>query len=335
MGTHVKQTEPYSLWQNVAEGGIRKVKRGSGRKMVKRKSPGKLWDHCLELEGYVRSNTAIDSYELQGQVPETIVSGQTADISPFAEFGWYEWVKWWEVTADFPEPKEIYGRWLGPALDVGPAMCSKILKSNGQVIYSSSYRAVTEAEMLNDDEKKERELFDKAIKEKIGPAVTLDDLKEIDPDAVTLQFKLYQDDTEGTNAHIPDIDDVTPEQHDNYVGAEVNLQYGSKVQAGRVKRRARDAEGGLHGTANINPILDTRTYEVEFQDGSAAEYSANVIAENMFAQCDPERNQFRLLDELVDYKSDSNAVQFADRFVTVNGQQYHRKSTAWWSLVEG
>ena len=31
--------------------------------------------------------------------------------------------------------------------------------------------------------------------------------KEYDPDAVTPQFELYQDDTEGTNAHhIPDID---------------------------------------------------------------------------------------------------------------------------------
>jgi hypothetical protein len=63
--------------------------------------------------------------------------------------------------------------------------------------------------------------------------------------------ELYQDDTGGMHAHIPDIND---EQHDNYVGVEVNLQYGGKVQAGRIKRRARDAEGKLHGSANINPI---------------------------------------------------------------------------------
>ena len=48
---HVKQTEPYSPWQNVAEGAIREVKRGAGRKMAKMASPAKLWDHCLELEG--------------------------------------------------------------------------------------------------------------------------------------------------------------------------------------------------------------------------------------------------------------------------------------------
>ena len=45
------------------------------------------------------------------------------------------------------------------------------------------------------------------------------------------------------------------------------------------------------GTSNSNPILDTRQYQVEFPDGDVAEYSGDLIAENMFAQCDPEGNQ--------------------------------------------
>jgi hypothetical protein len=36
-------------------------------------------------------------------------------------------------------------------------------------------------------------------------------------------YELYDDDVEGTkHEHVPDIDDVTPEDQDNYVGAEVN-----------------------------------------------------------------------------------------------------------------
>ena len=31
---HIRQTEPYSPWQNDAEGAIRELRRGSGRKMV-------------------------------------------------------------------------------------------------------------------------------------------------------------------------------------------------------------------------------------------------------------------------------------------------------------
>ena len=44
---------------------------------------------CLELEALIRSNTALDIYELRGQVPETVVSGETSDISPFVELAWY------------------------------------------------------------------------------------------------------------------------------------------------------------------------------------------------------------------------------------------------------
>jgi hypothetical protein len=38
----------------------------------------------------------------------------------------------------------------------------------------------------------------------------------------------------------------------------------------------------------INSMLDTRAYESEFPDGRIGEYSAIIIAENMYAQCDEE-----------------------------------------------
>jgi hypothetical protein len=60
--------------------------------MIKTGSPKCLWDHCLELEAYVRSCTSNDIYMTAGQVPETIMTGNTADISHIAEFGWYGWV---------------------------------------------------------------------------------------------------------------------------------------------------------------------------------------------------------------------------------------------------
>ena len=105
MSCHVKQTEPYTPWSNAAEAAIREVKRGAGRKMAKTQTPSKLWDHCLELEGYIRSHTAINSFELQGQVPETELSGQTADISPFVELPWNGWVYYWDSKAQYPESR--------------------------------------------------------------------------------------------------------------------------------------------------------------------------------------------------------------------------------------
>ena len=66
MGIHVKQTEPYSPWQNAAEGAIHKVKCGASQKMSQKKSPASLWDHRLELEGFIHSNMALNNHELQG-----------------------------------------------------------------------------------------------------------------------------------------------------------------------------------------------------------------------------------------------------------------------------
>ena len=75
------------------------------------------------------------------------------------------------------------------------------------------------------------------------------------------------------------------------------------MKTGKVKRRARNASGELIGTKNDNPILDTRAYQVEFPDGGIAEYSANMIAENMYAQCDTQGNQQMLMDAITDHKS--------------------------------
>jgi hypothetical protein len=87
---HPRVTEPYSPWQQATEGCICELKRGSSRKMIKTGSPNCLWDYCLELEAYVCSCTSNDIYMTAGQVPETIMTGNTANISHIAEFGWYD-----------------------------------------------------------------------------------------------------------------------------------------------------------------------------------------------------------------------------------------------------
>jgi hypothetical protein len=61
-------------------------------------------------------------------------------------------------------------------------------------------------------------------------------------------------------------------------------------------RCKRELNRNMKECANINVMLDTRTYEIEFPDGRSDEYTANVIAENMYAQCDEEGNQFNLME---------------------------------------
>jgi len=106
--------------------------------MSKTGSPKALWDNCLELGSYIRSNTAHDIFALNGQVPETMVSGETVDISKICELGWYDWVKIRDTSEAFPNDKVILGRYLGPSIDVGPALSAKILKMNGTVVCRST-----------------------------------------------------------------------------------------------------------------------------------------------------------------------------------------------------
>ena len=49
--------------------------------------------------------------------------------------------------------------------------------------------------------------------------------------------------------------------------------------------------------ANETLILNTSLYTVKFTDVLEAEYSANVIAENMWAQCENVVNQVQLNED--------------------------------------
>ena len=82
-GCHLSHTEPEYLWQMAAEVRIIELKRCSGRNMTKMKSPKVLWGDCLAFEAYIRSNTALDIFELYGMTPETKMSGETSDITTF------------------------------------------------------------------------------------------------------------------------------------------------------------------------------------------------------------------------------------------------------------
>ena len=77
------------------------MKKGSGRKLIKSGAQKRLWDDCLELESYIMSNTAHGIYKLDGEVPETIMSGKTSNKSQFCEFEWFEWccfeTKWHSI----------------------------------------------------------------------------------------------------------------------------------------------------------------------------------------------------------------------------------------------
>ena len=102
--------------------------------MLKVGSPKPLWDHCIKLEARIRSHTALNIYGLKGQVPETLMTGQTGDISNLCEFEWFQWVMFYQPMAGYPDDIMFISRWLGPAIDVGAAMTYKILHPNDRYV---------------------------------------------------------------------------------------------------------------------------------------------------------------------------------------------------------
>ena len=62
------------------------------------------------------------------------------------------------------------------------------------------------------------------------------------------------------------------------------------------------------GQANNNPILNTRTYLVQFDDGKVTELAANVIDTQMYAQYDSDGNMYVTLDDLTDHRKSSKAL---------------------------
>ena len=146
---HLKQTEPYSPWMQAAEGCIRVLKRGVSRKMIRTGSPKRLRDHCIVLQAYIRSCTTNGIYMTAGQVPETLMTGNTADISQICQFGWYDWVMYYDNIPSFPDNKALLGRYLGPALDTGSMLTAKILKPNGQYVCCSTLRHLDDNELAS------------------------------------------------------------------------------------------------------------------------------------------------------------------------------------------
>jgi hypothetical protein len=79
-------------------------------------------------------------------------------------------------------------------------------------------------------------------------------------------------------------------------------------------------------------MLDTRTYEIEFPDGRSDEYNANVIAENMYAQCDTEGRQYNLMEGIIDHKTDGHALERADKYIKHGRNKQVRKTAKGWHL---
>jgi hypothetical protein len=77
-----------------------------------------------------------------------------------------------------------------------------------------------------------------------------------------------------------------------------------------------------------------REYECITEDGTTERYSANIIAENIFSQCDTKGKSFLLLQEIADHKSDLSAIPISEGYVIGHNKNRHpKKTTRVWQLL--
>jgi hypothetical protein len=229
----------------------------------------------------------------------------------------------------YSDDKLILGRYLGPAPDIGSALTAKILQPNGQFVCRSTLRHLTYKELHSSVHLDKRCQFDESVATYLGPASTVQNFpaKNLTPDP-----DHYDDTKDPINPDHGDAE-ITPEMGDNYLSAEIMLPRGGTMVRGRVAARKRDRDGNPIGLANSNPILDTRSYVVHFDDGDQTELTTNMITESLYSQCDPDGHEYILLDESFDHRRTDSAIKLADQKVMhANGRTYLRRSTIGWQL---
>jgi hypothetical protein len=116
-------------------------------------------------------------------------------------------------------------------------------------------------------------LFDEKFGHRLGKLFKESELTTNFNVSVTMPYYEVYDNNEATPDLLPEIDklDGAPvydsEFYNGYITAEVLLPLGDELRDGRVVKRKADGNGKPLGKSNLNPILDTREYEVEFGDG--------------------------------------------------------------------
>ena len=102
----------------------------------------------------------------------------------------------------------------------------------------------------------------------------------------------------------------------------------------KVLRKSVDENGQVIGAHNENPLLNTLVYNIKFPDGDVKKYAANIIAENVLSQVDPNGYYKNTMEAILDHKRDGTLVPMADKFFkTEQGKLTQRQTTVGWSFL--
>ena len=294
--------------------------------MQKKRVPKRLWGFGLVAESKIMTRMACGQDCRTGYEK---VTGQTADISAWLDFGFYDLV----YSYDRPNKPDVYddvrrlARWLGISHRVESDMCYWLITESQKLISKTSVEHVTLDDMLASGTKQQIDIFNMMLEERLDDAsfmvdgvavfdsAYLDDIKDdqenpgiVSDRGITPTDEDYGDMITGERPKAEDEEAV-----DKYLNVELILDFRlANERRGRVAKRSRGLDGKTVGRAHAKPFFDTREYNIEFTDGSVDKYTVHIITENMFAQVYNEGNKYLLRNKITYRRKDNTAITISD-----------------------
>ena len=207
----------------------------------------------------------------------------------------------------------MLGRWLGVCRNDAATRTYFVLTISGSVIPRSDVIPLTKEERENPKWIDRIKHLDETLKKK-----TADDKLPKDEADMMAYFQ-------GKEKVSPTPDALDPVENfysedismpfDQQIGQYVRVPFDEQTAVVKILNKRMKFDGNLKG--------GTEVYTARLPDGSEREYTKDMVAENLYAQCDSDGNMVRLIDEILDHASDNSATKISD------GQYFDEKTKSY------
>ena len=120
----IRNTEPYSPWQNRCETTISILKKRWKQTLARKNVHSRIWEYALVYNAEILSRTTQKEGDRTGYEK---VTGDTPNISEWCDFIFYDHV-WYCDTRSNNTPSENIGLWIGVSHSIGSRLCYWILQ---------------------------------------------------------------------------------------------------------------------------------------------------------------------------------------------------------------
>jgi len=116
-------------------------------------------------------------------------------------------------------------------------------------------------------------------------------------------------------------EEAAMEQLDEYIVSQIQISTKKGPTLVKVVFRQRDLSGTLIGTKKDNKTLDTRIYNVKYEDEHYKKYSSNILAEELAKYFDSDRYDTGSIMEICGYCSSNKAIPRSQAFFLIKERQ--------------